>query len=379
MFNVWIGKRESDILTYPFFDYSITFYGSNKNNNISFCSKNRIRDSYSKEFVEFIIKNLDIIIKNNSETRIHFYNNTLAYKIINCNPEFQQYIVNLNIPSVTNTLRHKTLSRLWLSNHANTPAFCLLSKNECQIINLQNKFSDVYNSFIIQKNYSGGGTGTYLINTVNENQIINSLSETELYLVSPFYFPSLSLSCHIMIDNDKSIVFPVSEQILYTKNNNMEYVGNTYLHPSSVISKEVKETALTIGQELCSIGYRGICGFDFIFVDDKVLLIEINPRYQGSSYLLNFALRENNLPSLFELNSKCFNGLIPNNVAEKISNMQINYSNKYLKFQNKNDINIADSLLHTKGNILFTDGYENAETFENGCYLMKYIFPSDID
>ena len=38
MIKIWIGRRETDLLTYPseYFDFSITYYGSNKNNNYSY-------------------------------------------------------------------------------------------------------------------------------------------------------------------------------------------------------------------------------------------------------------------------------------------------------------------------------------------------------
>lgn len=377
MYRIWVGKRESDIQTYDYFDYSITFYGSNNGNNKSFCVKNRINSSYSHAFCNFVVENIKKINSYNEKLEIHFYNNVFAHKIINECPEFEKFIVNLNPLSVLNTLRHKTLSRLWLNNCTDTPAFCLLSKKECVISNLKNKFGHKYNAFIIQKNYSGGGTGTYLIDNDNEDKIINELDEVELYLVSPFYFPNQSFSCHIFIDNEKCIVLPVSKQKLFIENSKMEYIGNTYINSKSEISNNIKQSAMKICKKLQSIKYRGICGFDFILTNDCILLIEINPRYQGSSFVINAALKENNLPSLFELNEMCFKNGIPDHIAAQISVLQIKYENTTLYYQNTCDINEANRLIKDKGKVVFLDGFSDACKFQKGSYLLRYISPCE--
>lgn len=310
-YKIWIGKRESDILTYEFFDYSITFYGSNKKRNVAFSNEYRQKASYSDDFTTFAINNLNTIYKRHKDIEIHFYNGVFAHKIIAKCPSYKDYVVNTNSIFILNNLRHKTLSRLWLNNSVPVPSFTLLSKDECNVDYLKRKF-DGFSSFVIQKNYSGGGAGTYLINNLNESNVISRLLDHELYLVSPFYSPSQSLSCHILIDASDCVVLPVSEQVMYSKKNSLEYIGNRFLSNESPISQLIKEKAFLIGNKLKHVGYRGICGFDFICYNSEIFLVEINPRYQGSSYILNFALKKHQLPSLFELNTMCFKGEMPN-------------------------------------------------------------------
>ncbi len=81
--KIWVGKRESDILTYQYFDVSITFWGSNTNNNHSFCSSNRVKANYNKKFTEFVKDLLIKYISLDKNTEIHFYNNEFAYKLMN--------------------------------------------------------------------------------------------------------------------------------------------------------------------------------------------------------------------------------------------------------------------------------------------------------
>lgn len=212
--KIWVGKRESDIQTYDYFDYSITFWGSNENGNYAFCSKKRIHSSYSNEFTSFTIIKLKELIKTTSEECfIYFYNNSFAYKILNIESSFSKNIKNINKSYVHNLLRHKTLSRIWLSNIVNVPPITLISKYECNIQNLK-KFFKSFDAFVLQENYSSGGDGTYYVDENNINTVMSILSDSKLYLVSPYYDNNVSVSCTLLIDNNTCCILPVSKQIL---------------------------------------------------------------------------------------------------------------------------------------------------------------------
>lgn len=46
------------------------------------------------------------------------------------------------------------------------------------------------------------------------------------------------------------------------------------------------------------MGYRGVCGIDFVIDDSNVSILEVNPRFLGSSFIINTTLADENLPSL---------------------------------------------------------------------------------
>ena len=119
------------------------------------------------------------------------------------------------------------------------------------------------------------------------------------------------------------------------------------------------------------INYRGICGLDFIFTQNNILLIEINPRYQGSAYSLNAVLNIYNLPSLFELNSICFSAnYINNDITSQIDKMSVSFESytSIYKMGGYNDIkNLPKNVL------LFLDGLSNANKFEDEVYLYRYL------
>ena len=368
--KIWVGKRESDILTYQYFDVSITFWGSNTNNNHSFCSSNRVKANYNKKFTEFVKDLLIKYISLDKNTEIHFYNNEFAYKLMNLEPLLEKYIVNINSKRILDITHHKTLSRVWLQNTIDVPDFACLSKSECHYQQLIRKYPS-YDKFIIQKNMSGGGEGTYLIDNHNCEIILSNLAANDIYLISPYYENNISLSCHLLIDNKKVTVFPISQQLLNYDNNKIAYCGNKYLDNNNELAIQVKNKAINVGKRLMEINYRGICGLDFIFIQNNILLIEINPRYQGSSYLLNAVLNVYNLPSLFELNSICFSAnYINNDITSQIDKMSVSFESytSIYKLGGCNDIkNLPKNVL------LFLDGLSNANKFEDGVYLYRYL------
>lgn len=70
----------------------------------------------------------------------------------------------------------------------------------------------------------------------------------------------------------------------------------------------VRATSTRIGEALRVLGYRGIMGLDFIWDGDAALLLEINPRMQGSTALLANAERGAGLASTGPRHVAAFTG-----------------------------------------------------------------------
>ena len=90
--------------------------------------------------------------------------------------------------------------------------------------------------------------------------------------------------------------------------------------------KVIKYTQ-TLAEHLNVAGYKGVCGVDYIIDGNDVLFLEINPRFQSSSSILNLALRENNLPTLQEMSLNCFQYDMAQLPSEKLQNLNVTYSN----------------------------------------------------
>ena len=83
MYRVWIGNRESEILTYNIFDESVTFYGSNKMPNNAFSNKIRVPNNYNHAFKEFVIKTINHIHAGvQSHSTPHYLRHTFATNLL---------------------------------------------------------------------------------------------------------------------------------------------------------------------------------------------------------------------------------------------------------------------------------------------------------
>lgn len=372
MYKIWIGNRESEILTYNIFDESITYFGSAQNENHAFARTIRTPAKYSNEFKAFVIQTIDNIITLHKDAEFHFYNPMFAHRIINIRPDLAPFFANINDYELLKWITSKTFVREWLSNSVDVPPYALLSKDEC-INNLHSLFSN-YNEFIIQKDISGGGEGTYLLTPTSEHRVYDSLCSNSLYLVSPYLSPKISACCHMLIDNNTTTIFPFGIQTSEIINDKMIYKGTSYSN-AIMFNKDAIESlnkkAFIVGERLRNIGYRGICGLDFIVTENAVYFIEINARYLGSSFLINKALKEQNKMSLFEMNHICFNSELPTGVVD---GLKINYTSKSEKsvsaMNRKKILEIIDNK-NIGCSVVFFDGLENSETVKENTYLYR--------
>ena len=378
MYSVWIGNRESEIISYNIFNESITFYGSNTNGNHAFSTTHRIPNSYSVEFTNYVAKYIIDILDKHPNAKFHFYNPMFAYRISKKFPRLYESFVNINEYETLKWITSKTFVRQWLSHSVQVPSYALLSKEECKI-NLLKKMFRGKEQFIIQKDISGGGEGTFLFTSTSERDVLSQLKNTNLYLVSPYYFPKKSVCCHMLIGNNDIAILPFGLQQSEICDNKILYRGTGYpteLGLNAHIINKLLEIAKVTGERLRGLGYRGICGLDFIVYDDTVLFIEINARYLGSTFLINKALKEQNLPSVFELNTNCFNDdALPANI---LRNLNIGYNSFTLKsdsFLDKNNIRDVIKTIESKNTTkIYWDGLESTDSVLPNSYLYRGIY-----
>lgn len=371
--KIWIGRRESDILTCKnmSFNYSITYYGSNdKIHNYAYCTLERTTAEYDINFYIFVNESIRFLTKEQSDFEIYFYNNKVGRKLEHINPSLKKHFRNCNSYELLDWLNNKSYTRFWLSNSVNVPPYALLSASECNYKSLKQKFPD-YFEYIIQSNYSSGGTGTYHLTPNNENNILNALSQTKPYLVSPYIDKSISACCHVIIGKENNLIFPIGFQIISDKTDKMYYVGTSFkqLLLEKDIYSNIYKFIDRISKRLARNGYRGICGYDFLIKDDNILLIEINPRFMASSYLLNHVLEQNKLPSLFDFNNMAFNNdAILIKYQEDVLHLSIPLETYTKYYHTENDLILPNNCL-----MYFDDGLQKAKYYKENAYLYRYI------
>lgn len=376
---IWIGHRESEIFkTNNLFVSSITSWGSNENGNMSYCKEFDTRIIDNKLRNEFIIEKLKKILVSQN-CKVLFYSSTLAYSLLKSHPNFRDNFICLNAKNVLDFLNNKINTRLWLSNHMPVLKFVLLPGAECHINNLWSLFPNCH-TFIVQEATSSGGQGTFLIDSQNYMEVIVNLKKETLYLVSPYANPSFSVNNHLLITDTDIITLPASTQIIEKYKNKLIYSGADFINYKNIdeaYQEKINYYSEKIGYLLQGIGYKGICGIDYLIHNEEVYFVEINPRFQASTFLLNIALEEQGLPCIQELQISAFNGskiLLP----EKLKNIDVNYSfYRYIKIKQDNrkqyldKISLLQKCLEVK--YIIKDGYKDKE-YNDETYLYQAVW-----
>lgn len=321
---IWIGPRESDIQDCKeLFSGSITIFGSNEENNISYCKSRNIRiDHNIPDIVEndFWISNIKMFMEKYSDVKLVYYNSEFSKCL---SSELSKCVINKNDSYLLDLLSDKASTRIAMSNYVDVVPFqnVVIGSD----LNLISCFPN-YNKLIFQEIKSSGGNGTYIVEITNKDEITPYINKN--LLISPYMENSVPINIHLLIGKKDVLVFPGSIQITQKINNKILYLGADYIAYSNIspkIKEQVKKDSRLIGLYLQKLGYTGVLGIDYLITSNEVLFVEINARYQASTPILNKALKHTELNSIQYMNTLAFAGQnLPN--QERIDNIKVPYS-----------------------------------------------------
>jgi hypothetical protein len=380
-FLYWVGARESDIVhTNDIYAGSITLFGSNKNENIAFSSKYKVRTNhnlYNKDHIEFYESEVLKIINRDKNAFFMFYNPYLAYLM---DTRIQGKTVCLNDRSLLNLLRDKICSRLWLSSIVPTIQNIQLSGKEVNFWDLQKYFPNT-DSFVIQASFSSGGFGTWKLQKNNEKDVIIQLDNHSLYSVSPYLHNNIPVNIHCVIYENDILLLSPSIQIIEEEKHLLIYKGADYIAYNEIDAysqNAIEQYSKKICEKLQKQGYRGVCGIDFIIFKDEIYFVEVNERFQASTFLLNYALNENQTPSVNELCLEAFKHV--KTTCEKYRH-QVPYSS-YTYSQSDNPFFNINILKKYKNEPyvkeVLMDGYNIEQSCECDAYLFRIVLTRNI-
>lgn len=326
-YRVYIGTKQSDIDERDrFFDGSISYYGFPDKDHIVYSQRTRKDNRYEKDFVDFLIEEMKKCIVQHPNCYFIFYANKLAWKVIQHAPELKKNIACLNELALLNQLDNKIIFRDWALKQWNDLEHMVLSKDELRSLVQKNN-----RQYIIQRSTSAGGEGTFLLSSASFNSVYRQLPQNELYLVSDYIHGS-SVSCTIVCLPSKTIVFPPNVQsssVGPETDYRILFEGSNFIEGAALAPKTKRElygTAKEIGERLLGMGYRGVCGIDFITHNNRVIVLELNPRFLGSSFILNTALADAKLPSLAYFHWASFNSIdLPYHLCQAAEQVKVPY------------------------------------------------------
>ncbi len=288
----WVGIKESEIRScINLFKGSVTFIGSGKNGNISYSARfgkilNYNRDSDVLE--NFIREVLYSLIRQNLNVKFMFYNPRFAFYF---GEEIVKRTIVTNKIYPYNLLRDKMKTRLWLSNTIPTLESIALSYSQCSIEYFKKIFPG-NTSFIVQGCTGSGGNDTYVVDDKSWETVKKCLNKYEIFLLSPYIKASFSINVHVIIGNN-IVITPASVQIVERVENRLIFHGSDFIAYDSLsykVKEKVRLYADKAAKLIKNIDYKGILGIDFLVSDTEVYFLEINPRFQSSTPLLNEVL-----------------------------------------------------------------------------------------
>lgn len=369
---VWVGPRDSDIQFSRSVNESICYF-SNKN---SF--SHRKSNIYGKTFLNFIESRIKAILQVHPEAHFIFYNPKIAYGL---NSKIVERVLCLNDKYILDLLSDKIYMRYWLGNYVPVLPSLIQDAHHLSFKELEDKLQ-YSNAYVAQKNKSSGGFGTFYIS--RDNNMLDSLRETcnELLIISPYIQDSLSINVTALIGEKQLCCFPASLQIIVKDDNRLIYHGADYIsirNLSSDLYKKIQSYSEIILSRLQSLGYRGIIGIDFLLKENNVYFLELNPRYQASSFLIDAALTSQGYSDLAELNIAFFYN--HDKISFDAQELSINYSfYKYFYKEDSKHLFYVENIAPDSPYVfkICLDGWQKDAALEKDSYCYSIIFKTNI-
>lgn len=386
---VWVGIRQSDIqYAGKTLKDCITVFGKSDdkvtrpNQNVGDCYSDLIDEIYSR------------VNAGNNESYI-FYNPKLAYAL---NESVRSRVLGLNPQDMLALLNDKLRTRAHMAtnNIQGVPSLEIYAtdlnyKQLCKHFGTE--------KIVIQKSHGGGGYGTYLINSENSVAVIDKLKkEMTTFLISPYMENSVSVNVHIAVSDNQTVLFPASVQLVELHKDQIMYRGADFISFRDLpfdVQDSVQVTASKIADVLRKMNYRGVAGIDMLVCAGEVYFLEVNPRFQASSIIIDKYLNERQAAitqnkserkkilaermadNLAELHKNAFRGIINTDISFYD---EINYACYYYYDDGHKDEDIIKKLelLKNADISVDTDGYCKDSKTDTYSYLYRAVFSDRI-
>ena len=370
---IWVGPKESDICDcQDIICSSVTLFGTNNNDNISYCTPNKIRINHNvSKCVEdsFWEESIYSLKKKYPEAKILYYNNEFSFTLPK---EIKNDVICCNSKSLIELLNNKSAMRTIFANMMSVVPFQEITYSKR--IDISQLYSN-NSTLVFQENNSSGGHGTHIVNINTGNDM--EKYEGKTYLISPYFEESFSVNIHLIVGKDEVLYFPGSIQIIKQIEEKLIYLGSDYIAFKELPLDEknkLKKYSERIGEYVKNIGYRGVLGIDFLVTKNTIMFVEINARFQSSTPLLNTALKNNGLPSVQEMHIGAFSEQnLPNQT--QIDEISVPYSMiSYIEGTWDKPYNLLDNENINEIKSIYKDGFSPRIKSDKNSYLFKVVF-----
>jgi ATP-grasp domain len=145
---------------------------------------------------------------------------------------------------------------------------------------------------VVQRRVGAAGTGTWVVSSGSDlPAIVDAVPGDEVLLVSG-HVGDMTVNLHGFVHDKAVTLAPASVQAIGIPelvSGAAHYCGNDFTATAQCDDSalaEVRRQGQTIGSWLGTLGYRGVFGVDLVIGSSGVFPIDLNPRFQGSSWVL---------------------------------------------------------------------------------------------
>ena len=296
---IWLGVRESDIAdTDGLFAGSVTMFGSGENCNRSMERQLRRRVDHNGEcpfYDAFFQDSMRQILEETPDARFVQYAplDGLCFA-----PELRERCSFQNPYPLLTFLEHKLELKTWAGQYAPVLPSRTLAGPIRDRESLREFFPKM-SAVVVQRDSSCGGMGTFLVRLDADGPLSLPIGKGESCVVTPFQENAISVNVHAVLYGEKTVLFPPSIQIIDQEGTCLEYLGGDFSAYGTLPEEErtmVSRSAAAICGGLQKLGYRGVCGIDLLLSGGNCYFMEVNPRFQASTGLLNRNLRQRGFP-----------------------------------------------------------------------------------
>ena len=160
--------------------------------------------------------------------------------------------------------------------------------------------------------YGDGGVENWLAHSRAEIEEIERIHDRAADVLIQEYLEGVSASVSLIATKSDAVVLAVNEQLIGTPwltAHRFAYCGNVTPYKSEY-EEEMREIALKLVLKLGLVGSNGV---DFLITDDGPVVIEVNPRFQGTLDTVEYVSGV----SVFDAHVKAFLGELPDIGREK--------------------------------------------------------------
>ncbi len=306
-----------------FFDGMVTLNPNNTKGNIFYTEKpiKEKDEKFMKEYKKYLLTTMKRLTKEKKNTVFLAFNK----KIKNLLKDIDNYnivsekdyvlIDSLNDKkNIRDLLRDEipVIETKWIDKKTD---YCTISKE----LNSS--------SFVLQGQTGAGGNNTFLIEGEEKFNKYSKLCDDKYFISN--YIEHLPINSTIIVGEKNIIKLPSSVQLIAKKNDNFNYVGADFIYYQTLdnkIKEQIENYNDIIVDKVKKMGYKGILGIDYIIdSEDNVYFMEINPRFQSSSFLISEYLNKYCSTTIGEMHYMAISNMyIGNNYIEKIDKSFVN-------------------------------------------------------